>query len=204
MGDTTRRPAEGAAPDPFATPVLDPFATPVVDAFASAGLDPFATPVVDPFATPMPRRRMLLLMGAGALGAISLPALLAGCAGPPVTVTLDVDPAALDAGTPQEVPFTLVTGGSSITSATWLVKKASGDLVAFDPRCTHGLCHYMWSEDAARFKCGCHEGQFALDGTVLAGPPPRALDRFPVRQVGSTIEIDVPSSFQTPKESLPA
>ncbi len=162
-------------------------------------------PAFDPRATPVPRRRMLLLMGAGALAAGGgLGVLLEACAAPPVTVTLDVDLDALVPGTPVEVPFTLVSGTTSVPGSTWLVKKASGEVTAFDPRCTHGLCRYRWATDGARFKCGCHDGQFALDGAVLAGPPPRPLRQFPVRLVGDLIEVDVPGDFQTPKESLPA
>jgi hypothetical protein len=39
---------------------------------------------------------------------------------------------------------------------------------------------------------------------VLAGPPPKPLMRFPVRETEAGIEVDVPSDFQTPRESLPA
>jgi menaquinol-cytochrome c reductase iron-sulfur subunit len=157
----------------------------------------------DPRETPVPRRRVLVLMGAGALAAGGgLSVLLEGCASPPVTVTLDVDPASLVVGTPTEVEFTLGSGGSSVPASAWLVKSATGEVTAFDPRCTHALCAYGWSETGRRFSCQCHEGSFALDGTVLAGPPPRPLDRFPARVVGDTIELDVPAAFVAPRESL--
>jgi Rieske Fe-S protein len=166
---------------------------------------PDGGPAFDPKVTPLPRRRMLVLMGAGALAAGGgLGVLLEACASPPVTVTLHVDPAALVPGTPTEVPFTLAAGGATMESTTWLVRWASGDVTAFDPRCTHARCTYRWSPDGARFQCNCHDGQFALDGSVLAGPPPKPLNRFPVRLVGDVIEIDVPGDFQAPRESLPA
>ena len=160
-------------------------------------------PVFDPQTTILPRRTVLLLMGAGAVVASGgLGAVLAGCSGPPVTVALDVTVDDLVVGTPTEAPFTLVTGNGTVEGSTWLVRQASGDLIAFDPRCTHALCAYQWSTDLDRFQCFCHDGRFALDGTVLAGPPPRALDRFPVRETATGIEIDVPSSFGAPQESL--
>jgi Rieske Fe-S protein len=161
-------------------------------------------PAFDPATTPVARRRVLMVMGATVLATGTLGALLEACAGPPVTIRLDVDPASLVPGTPVEVPFTLVSGDRTVPGSTWLVREASGALIAFDPRCTHGLCRYSWSADGARFKCACHDGQFALDGTVLAGPPPRPLREFPIRVVGDAIEIDVPGDFQTPRESLPA
>lgn len=175
-----------------------------------SGRDPNRGPAADrqtfdPRVTPVPRRRVLLAMGVGA-GALAagggLTVLLEGCSGPPVTVTLNFDPAALVIGTPVEVPFTLVTGDSSIPASAWLVKSAAGEIVAFDPRCTHALCSYEWLATADHFKCHCHEGTFALDGKVLSGPPPHALDRLPLRVTGNAIELDVPSNFVTPRESI--
>lgn len=167
-------------------------------------LRPFADPLrFDPQTTPLARRRVLLLMGAGALAAGGgLGVLLEACAGPPITVTLNVDPASLVPGTPTEVPFTLTSGNSSVAASAWLVKSAAGDITAFDPRCTHALCAYRWVADAGQFHCTCHAGIFALDGKVVSGPPPRPLDHFPLRLVGDVIEVDVPSSFSTPRESI--
>jgi Rieske Fe-S protein len=157
----------------------------------------------DPRTTPVPRRRVLILMGAGAVAAGGgLSVLLEACAGPPIPVQLDFDPSSLAPETPTEVPFTLDTGGSTVQGSTWLVREAGGDIVAFDPRCTHALCSYVWSTEDSEFLCHCHDGAFAIDGRVLRGPPPRALDRLPLRIEGDVIEVDVPSGFQTPRESL--
>ena len=159
----------------------------------------------DPSTTPVPRRRVLLLIGVGALaGAAGLGAVLEGCTPAPVAVELDVDPATLVPGTPVEVPFTVTINGKTVAGSAWLVRRTSGDLIAYDPRCTHALCAYAWDAGAARFRCKCHDAQFALDGTVLAGRPTRPLDRFPVHLTASVVEVDVPGDFQTPKESLPA
>jgi Rieske Fe-S protein len=168
-----------------------------------ADKQPRTTFTFDPNTTPVPRRRVLVLMGASAIAAGGgLSVLLEACAGPPIPVTLDFDPASLAPETPTEVPFTLDTGGSTVQGSTWLVREATGDIVAFDPRCTHALCSYAWSDEDSEFLCHCHDGAFAIDGRVLRGPPPRALDRFPLRLEGDVIEVDVPSGFQTPRESL--
>ena len=164
----------------------------------TTGVDRF-----DPRETPVPRRRVLLLMGAGALAAGGgLGVLLEACAGPPITVTVSFDTSTLVPGTPTEVPFTVTEGSTPVSASAWLVKRNDGSIVAFDPRCTHALCRYTWAGDVDRFKCKCHDGAYALDGTVLAGPPPRALDRFPLRVTGTVMELDVPSTFATPRESL--
>jgi Rieske Fe-S protein len=159
-------------------------------------------PAADPLATPVTRRRVLVLLGVGALAAGGgLGVLLEACAATPVTVRLSLDPTTLVPATPVQVPFTLTSGGSTVEGSAWLVKLASGDLVAFDPRCTHARCPYAWSAAEGRFDCACHPGQFALDGSVIAGPPRRPLDRFPVRLVGDVIELDVPSDFDAPREA---
>jgi Rieske Fe-S protein len=155
----------------------------------------------DPRATPVARRSVLFLMGATALGAGALGAVLEACSTAPVTVALDVDVDSLTVGTPAEVGFTMRQGSTTVDGSTWLVRQASGALIAFDPRCTHALCAYRWEDASGRFQCGCHDGRFALDGTVLAGPPPRALDRFPVRRTATGLEIDVPASFVAPRAS---
>jgi Rieske Fe-S protein len=160
----------------------------------------------DPATTPVPRRRVLVLMGVSAIAASGgLGMILEACSTPVVAVTLDVNPATLAPGTPVEVPFTLTTAsGSSVSGSAWLVRTADGTITAFDPRCTHALCRYKWAADASRFNCNCHGGEFALDGTVLAGPPPKPLNRFPLRTSGTVLTVDVPGDFQTPRESLGA
>lgn len=47
--------------------------------------------------------------------------------------------------------------------------------------CTHLGCRVRWIADKDGFFCPCHNGIFAKDGSVVSGPPPRALDRFEVK-----------------------
>jgi Rieske Fe-S protein len=178
-----------------------------MDRIDPAAADAEPRPVFDPATTPVPRRRVLVLMGAGALAAGGgLATLLEACSSaPPVAVQLSFSAALLAPGTPTEVPFTLTSAsGASVAGSAWLVKRADGTITAFDPRCTHAACRYRWAADAARFKCNCHGGEFALDGTVLAGPPPKPLAKFPLTQSGTVLTVEVPGDFATPKESLGA
>ncbi len=75
-------------------------------------------------------------------------------------------------------------------SGSWLVLGADGSVVAYGPSCTHQGCFYDWDAPTTRFACRCHKGYFALDGTVISGPPPRPLDRFATRPAGpDAVEI---------------
>lgn len=150
---------------------------------------------------------MLLLLGAGVLTAgAGLATLLEGCAPvAPVAVTLQVDTRTMPVGAPVSVPFSMTnTRGDTIQAMLWLLKDTDGSLTAFDSRCTHALCVVKWAPADGKFKCNCHGGEYAIDGTVLAGPPPRPLNRFPVTDLGRAITVEVPGDFAVPRESLGA
>ncbi len=55
------------------------------------------------------------------------------------------------------------------------------DYIAMSNVCTHLGCRVRWLADRGQFFCPCHEGQFDAHGNVLGGPPPRPLDRYPVK-----------------------
>jgi Rieske Fe-S protein len=147
---------------------------------------------------PISRRRALAVIGSSVAGV----ALLGGCGSSATTaprgwVAADVDPATLSGGQPVSVRFAGTVGGSAVAGSAWLLKRDSGDLVAYDPRCTHAQCAYEATDDG-RFSCLCHEAFFDLEGRVLSGPPPRPLDEFAVREAGGQIELEVPADFSTP------
>jgi menaquinol-cytochrome c reductase iron-sulfur subunit len=60
----------------------------------------------------------------------------------------------------------------------WVVTKDGQNFTVFDPHCTHLNCPYYWDDTQKMFLCPCHGGKFDIDGRVLAGPPPRPLDRW--------------------------
>ncbi|MEO8428204.1 MAG: Rieske (2Fe-2S) protein [Verrucomicrobiota bacterium] len=62
--------------------------------------------------------------------------------------------------------------------------------VAYSQSCTHLKCPVHYRHAEMKFYCPCHEGFFsAEDGRVLAGPPPRALPRYPVEIRGQEIWV---------------
>jgi Rieske Fe-S protein len=168
---------------------------------------PTSSPAGDLLATRIPRRRVLLFLGAGVLATGSgLGTLLEACApAAPVTVTFAFNPSTIAPRVPVEVPFSMTNAsGASVQSSIWLLKGPGGSLTAYDPRCTHALCRYRWVAAETKFKCNCHGGEFALDGTVLAGPPPKPLNRFLLEDTGGVVTVQVPADFVTPRASLGA
>ena len=106
------------------------------------------------------------------------------------------DIAQMRLNTPEEVVFrrTRVDGWkvTSEKSTAWVVKTAENQVVAFTPQCTHLGCAYHWDERNNEFLCPCHTSTFALDGRVLTGPAPRALDRYQIQVKGTTLLIGDP------------
>ncbi len=80
---------------------------------------------------------------------------------------------------------------STVSKGVWLVTKDGKTAIGFDPHCTHLNCPYYWDNNRNCFLCPCHGGVFDVNGNVLAGPPPRPLDRLEIFiQDGNIITTD--------------
>ncbi len=86
---------------------------------------------------------------------------------------------------PEQILFQRVRrdGWKTVTekAAAWVVKTGEQQVVAFSPVCTHLGCAVSWNTGDKTFACPCHTSSFSPDGKVIAGPAPRALDRFDVK-----------------------
>jgi menaquinol-cytochrome c reductase iron-sulfur subunit len=77
----------------------------------------------------------------------------------------------------------------TVEEHVWVRKKSDGTVLVFEPHCTHLGCAYDWDAKTQQFLCPCHGGKFDKDGTRVAGPPPRPLDRFETRIENNQIRI---------------
>ena len=67
----------------------------------------------------------------------------------------------------------------------------SGDSVrVLSATCTHARCTVAWQLSSRQFRCPCHRGTYDSDGTVVSGPPPRALDRLRVVVENGTVYLE--------------
>ena len=57
--------------------------------------------------------------------------------------------------------------------------------------CQHLGCRVHWDDGAQQFKCPCHGGVYDREGQVVAGPPPRPLERLNVRVNPKTSDLEV-------------
>ena len=66
---------------------------------------------------------------------------------------------------------------------------ATAGLAALSTTCTHLGCGVAWSAERKAFLCPCHGGAYGEDGAVVAGPPPRSLERLTVAVDGSRLRV---------------
>ncbi|HEY4195099.1 MAG TPA: Rieske (2Fe-2S) protein [Mucilaginibacter sp.] len=79
--------------------------------------------------------------------------------------------------------------GLTAQTAAWLRRDTEDSFTAFSVNCTHLGCPVRWEADAQLFMCPCHGGIYYKDGSVAAGPPQKALVRYPVRINKGQVEI---------------
>ncbi|MDR7418733.1 MAG: Rieske (2Fe-2S) protein [Armatimonadota bacterium] len=70
-----------------------------------------------------------------------------------------------------------------------LIRTPQDTYKAFTAVCTHLACTVQYRQDLSHIWCACHDGHFDLNGQVVGGPPPRALDEFAVTVKGDDIVV---------------
>lgn len=97
-------------------------------------------------------------------------------------------------GVPKLVDFPLSRKDGWVveetTRSVWVVRTGQNEFVTYNPRCTHLGCIVSWVPDRQAFRSPCHGGFFSLEGAVLAGPPPRPLDRLENRVEGGKLLVN--------------
>jgi nitrite reductase/ring-hydroxylating ferredoxin subunit len=75
-----------------------------------------------------------------------------------------------------------------------LVLQTDQGVAAFSRRCTDLGCLVSWNKERQQILCPCHRGVYDRNGTNIAGPPPRPLDRFEVIKRGEQLYVNVQSA----------
>ena len=107
---------------------------------------------------------------------------------------VDIGPAhGVRNGTPTKVEFVERRRDGWVTterrSSAWVLTQDGKNFTAFDPRCTHLGCPYRWDDAKKEFLCPCHTAVFNKEGSVMSGPAPRPLDRYPIKVAGGRLLI---------------
>jgi cytochrome b6-f complex iron-sulfur subunit len=70
-----------------------------------------------------------------------------------------------------------------------VINRPEKGLIAFSRVCTHLGCLVDYNEKKQLFLCPCHAGVFDIEGYVVSGPPPKAMNAIPLRIDGGNIVI---------------
>lgn len=132
--------------------------------------------------------RRAVVVGATAVG---IGGLVAGCGGAQDSGALGPVGAPVGAaGTPLGAAAEVPVGGGTIFEALEVVvtQPEPGDFRGFSAVCTHTGCIVDEVVDGT-INCPCHGSRYRLDGTVAAGPAPRALPSRPVTVVDGRLVL---------------
>jgi cytochrome b6-f complex iron-sulfur subunit len=94
----------------------------------------------------------------------------------------EVDPGLLDTLKTGE-PLHVESAGS------WLLRTATGEVVALDDRCPHLGCRPKWNPDSGMFECPCHGSVFSAIGDLKRGPATKPMQRLTMERVGDRIRL---------------
>jgi succinate dehydrogenase / fumarate reductase, iron-sulfur subunit len=72
-----------------------------------------------------------------------------------------------------------------------LLSRLGTETICYKTSCPHLGCLVRWDGKSEQFRCACHGGTFDRNGKVLAGPPPRALDRYQTKVVADQLLVEV-------------
>jgi len=130
-------------------------------------------------------RRQFIQVGLAAVGAAWAGVLVQSRLFPIQSATAEVKPvqfplSELPVGSTRIINY----GGSPA-----IVLRTPESLKAFSLICTHLGCTVEWQAAENIFYCPCHDGKFDQFGEVLSGPPPLALESFPVNIVDDHVVV---------------
>jgi cytochrome b6-f complex iron-sulfur subunit len=70
-----------------------------------------------------------------------------------------------------------------------VINRPGKGFVAFSRVCSHLGCLVDYDKVRNRIFCPCHAAVFDLEGNVVTGPPPKALQKLPLKVEGEAIVI---------------
>jgi cytochrome b6-f complex iron-sulfur subunit len=71
------------------------------------------------------------------------------------------------------------------------VRLDAARVVAISAVCTHVRCILGYDRERRGLVCPCHDGRFDLAGNVISGPPPKALQTYPVSVRAGEVYVHV-------------
>lgn len=101
---------------------------------------------------------------------------------PPAGSKIDLDLSAVENSA-------LNTTGSSKIVSNILIINLGGTFIALSSICTHEGCTVGYNKTAGDIECPCHGSVYSTSGSVINGPAPSALRKYPVTVTGTVLSV---------------
>lgn len=88
-----------------------------------------------------------------------------------------------------EIPYGAAKEISFNGTPLIVINRKGKGFIALSRVCTHLGCLVGYNRDAGELVCPCHAGIFSLEGNVISGPAPSALESFPLKVEADNIII---------------
>jgi cytochrome b6-f complex iron-sulfur subunit len=126
---------------------------------------------------------LLTLLGLTAAGSFVYPLVrfLAPPTGKAKTKQITLKTSEIPVGDAKDIPF----GGVP----SMIINRPGKGFIALSRVCSHLGCLVEYSKSQSRIICPCHGAIFDLEGSVVSGPPPKPLQRLPLKVEGESILI---------------
>ncbi len=121
------------------------------------------------------RRHFLELVGMGAVGIAAAGSIALSAKYLSPNVVLE-PPTQFKVGRPEDFSPGSVTLDKE--QKVFIVRAKEGNFYALSAVCTHLGCIANWKPQEGIIACPCHGSKFSKEGTVIAGPAPKGLQRF--------------------------
>jgi cytochrome b6-f complex iron-sulfur subunit len=83
------------------------------------------------------------------------------------------------------------TGGSLITQNVIIINIGGGNYSALSSICTHQGCTVGYNSGAGNIQCPCHGSVYTTGGSVVSGPAPSSLTKYPVSVSGNILTVNL-------------
>ncbi len=94
-------------------------------------------------------------------------------------------------GVATSIPLKEIPVGGSKTvryrGKPFVIVRTAAGIYAISAVCTHLGCIVYWDKDKKVLACPCHTAFFALNGSVISGPPPSPLPVAQIKIIGEQI-----------------
>lgn len=90
-------------------------------------------------------------------------------------------------GRPDDYPLDSIT--PEYDEKLYILHEKDG-YIALDTTCTHLGCQTRWVEEDGMIECPCHGSKFGRDGSLIHGPAPRPLRRWPMSLKQGELVVD--------------